>query len=161
GRFLQRDPVGPAARRDNLYPYVGNRPTNAVDPTGRAEKNVYVVTNDPAWAEKDSVNFAPETVERFNPKDADSLVKAVNKGMKKDDCVKELEIGGHNTTGPAPLSGNLYNKDTKGRREQEVGKLLNDKVRFCDKCEIYISACNSAHTANLQALADETPCTVH
>jgi hypothetical protein len=52
-------------------------------------------------------------------------------------------------------------KDFKGKREQQVGKLLNEKVPFCKECEIYISACNSAYTANLQALANETHCTVY
>ena len=37
GRFLQRDPIGFAAGVRNLYVYVGNAPTNATDPTGRAE----------------------------------------------------------------------------------------------------------------------------
>jgi hypothetical protein len=34
GRFIQRDPVWPPVSGDNLYAYVGDRPANAVDPSG-------------------------------------------------------------------------------------------------------------------------------
>jgi RHS repeat-associated protein len=35
GRFLSQDPLGFGAGNPNLYPYVGNSPTNATDPTGQ------------------------------------------------------------------------------------------------------------------------------
>jgi RHS repeat-associated protein len=38
GRWMQQDPWGFAAGDHNLYRYVGNGPTNAIDPTGLAEE---------------------------------------------------------------------------------------------------------------------------
>jgi hypothetical protein len=163
GRFRQRDPLRPAPRADNLYRYAADRPAGVSDPSGREEKTIFVVTDDPSWKREKSKSFVPASVERFDPneKDLKSLIKAVNKGLKPGDCVKELEIGGHNSTGKWPLNGNLYNNGLNGRREKQVGKLLRENIRFCEKCEIYLSACNTAKTANLQALADETRCTVY
>src|SRR5262249_36575630 len=37
GRFLTQDPVGFAAGDTNLYRYVGNEPTQAIDPTGKGQ----------------------------------------------------------------------------------------------------------------------------
>jgi RHS repeat-associated protein len=37
GRFVQRDPIGFAAGDNNMYRFVGNGPTGAVDPSGLAE----------------------------------------------------------------------------------------------------------------------------
>ncbi|KLU02240.1 biogenesis of outer membrane [Rhodopirellula islandica] len=42
GRWLSNDPIGFAAGDANLYRYVGNGPTNAIDPSGLAE-------DDPRW----------------------------------------------------------------------------------------------------------------
>jgi RHS repeat-associated protein len=38
GRFLSRDPIGFEAGDANLFRYVGNGPTNGIDPSGLAEK---------------------------------------------------------------------------------------------------------------------------
>jgi hypothetical protein len=37
GRFISQDPIGFAAGDANLYRYVGNKPSNATDPTGLVE----------------------------------------------------------------------------------------------------------------------------
>lgn len=42
GRWLSQDPIGFEAGDDNLYRYVGNNPTNAVDPCGLATLRVEV-----------------------------------------------------------------------------------------------------------------------
>lgn len=40
GRWLIEDPIGFDAGDVNLYRYVGNNPTNAIDPTGLAPKQL-------------------------------------------------------------------------------------------------------------------------
>jgi RHS repeat-associated protein len=46
GRFISQDPIGLAGGDVNLYGYVGNHPTNSVDPTGLLE---YVQEFDLSW----------------------------------------------------------------------------------------------------------------
>jgi hypothetical protein len=40
GRFVSEDPIGFAAGDSNIYRYVGNSPTNFVDPSGNVGNNV-------------------------------------------------------------------------------------------------------------------------
>ncbi|REK46751.1 MAG: RHS repeat-associated core domain-containing protein [Planctomycetota bacterium] len=51
GRWASEDPIGFAAGDANLYRYVGNGPTNAVDPSGLA---------DPQWNEEEVGEFLTE-----------------------------------------------------------------------------------------------------
>lgn len=61
GRFTTTDPLGFAAGDPNLYRYVGNGPTNATDPSGLAEDELY-----PKFKDGDKGEFGPQKIAKSN-----------------------------------------------------------------------------------------------
>jgi len=110
GRFISEDPIGFGGGDVNLYRYVGNSPSNYVDPLGFL-KFKFVEAQDGVLIESDENNFflritnlktrisSTTTIERFN-KEVDKRILesrtpefiegVVNPGSSRDTVIKEL-----------------------------------------------------------------------
>jgi RHS repeat-associated protein len=84
GRFISQDPTGFVARDADLYRYVGNNPTNDVDPTGLSDRPPLTMTQEPGPRPPRPV--APQAIPAA-PEADDPPLLAASQGSK---IIKEL-----------------------------------------------------------------------
>ena len=184
GGFVTRDPIGYAARDENLYRYVGGNPMIRVDPSGLegggtvnppGSDNVTVVRRIGKPGGRIEVDILVSTPEFADPGEGHTnfgeLLANVKKQVGKGQCIGKLEIEGHGSDDSLDLDDHPSKYDDTNSPNANIINAANaayvaaelNKLPFCCPCTIYLSACNSGTSKDpncyAQQIADGTGCT--
>jgi RHS repeat-associated protein len=112
GRWTSQDPLGFEARDVNLYRYVGNSPTNRIDPAGKdwpepsttnfgfvGERAIVGFNTDYSWVDDYTWQAIQGDTEVYDVKDQDRMVFLLK--LAKDTCssIRKWELVGHGAPG--------------------------------------------------------------
>ncbi|XZE18697.1 RHS repeat-associated core domain-containing protein [Pirellulaceae bacterium SH449] len=83
GRFISQDPIGFAAGDENLYRYVGNKPTMATDPSGLYEEPPLISAVPDSNGKTHRYQITPQGDRKMDNKMLDELAGKKSKGFSR------------------------------------------------------------------------------